>query len=212
MDDRRKEFFNERAEKWLDMWYKDPVTGAHSRFEKKFTRLFSLLPIRNGDRILDIGCGSGVLVPHILNIIGDEGRLVEADYAEKMIEVNRGLHPDKRITFCASNADELKLSSNSSDGVICFAAFPHFDDKLRCLQNLQRILKPGGWLAIAHFLSSAEIAAHHNQTNAVMHDILPDHTTLCTLFNQAELSMERYIDQSGFYLALGLKQKTSASL
>jgi ubiquinone/menaquinone biosynthesis C-methylase UbiE len=131
---------------------------------------------------------------------------VEADYAEQMIVVNRRLHPDARITFLVGDAAELEIASDSLDGVICFAAFPHFDDKLRCLRNLQRLLKPAGWLAIAHFLSSAEIAAHHGKTEVVMRDTMPDHATMRSLFQQAGLRLERLTDRGGFYLALGFKQ------
>ena len=77
----RKQFFNDHAEKWLDMWYRDPATGQYDKHEKDFERLFSLLPLKPGDHVLDTGCGTGVLVPFILERITKTGILYELDFA-----------------------------------------------------------------------------------------------------------------------------------
>jgi len=53
---KRREFFNSHAEAWLDMWYRNPDTGEYDRHLENFKRLFSLLPLNPGDRVLDIGC------------------------------------------------------------------------------------------------------------------------------------------------------------
>ncbi len=83
----RKQFFNEHAEKWIDMWYRDPKRpGDTTSMTKDFERLFSLLPFTPGDCVLDAGCGTGVLVPYILERITATGTLYELDFAEKMIE------------------------------------------------------------------------------------------------------------------------------
>jgi cyclopropane fatty-acyl-phospholipid synthase-like methyltransferase len=69
----RKKFFNDQAERWLGMWYKDPATGRYDKHEKDFERLFSLLPLKPGDQVLDAGCGTGVLAPFILDRITSKG-------------------------------------------------------------------------------------------------------------------------------------------
>ncbi|MBA4396132.1 MAG: hypothetical protein C0394_01890, partial [Syntrophus sp. (in: bacteria)] len=77
----RKQFFNDRAASWRDMLYKNPETGHHDKHEKDFERLFSLLPLKRGDHVLDAGCGAGVLVPYILGRITETGILYELDFA-----------------------------------------------------------------------------------------------------------------------------------
>lgn len=69
----RKEFFNNHAEMWQDMWYKDRATGRYDKHGKDFERLFSLIPLKLGDHVLDVGCGTGVLVPFILQRITTKG-------------------------------------------------------------------------------------------------------------------------------------------
>ena len=39
----RKAFFNERAEAWLDMWYKDHESGLYTRYREEFERLFACI-------------------------------------------------------------------------------------------------------------------------------------------------------------------------
>ena len=201
----RKQFFNDHAEKWLDMWYKDPATGRYDKHEKDFERLFSLLPLKPGDHVLDAGCGTGVLVPFILERITETGILYELDFAEKMIEVNRSLHERDNIRFIVSDAENAPLDDASCDVVICFSCFPHFQDKGKAMTALSRILKPGGVFAVSHFDSSEGINKHHGSCHAVMHDHLPDEATMRSLLQSADLSIDVFIDEPGFYCILAKK-------
>lgn len=201
----RKEYFNAHADQWLDMWYKDTVTGLHDKHEKDFQRLFSLLPIRAGDRILDAGCGSGVLVPFLLERITASGLLYEVDFAEKMIEVNRRMHPQENIRYLLSDAENIPLEEGSCDAVICFSSFPHFQDQERALASLARILKNQGIFNLSHFHSSEGIQKHHEPCPAVMHDRLPEEATMRTWLQKAGLTVEKFIDEPGFYCVIARK-------
>lgn len=198
----RKAFFNERAEGWIDAWYRDPATGRMDRHEKDFERLFSILPLGPGDVVLDAGCGTGVLVPFILERIAGTGTLYELDYAEKMIETNRRLHDAGNVRFIVAEAEEAPLEEGSCDAVICFSCFPHFHDKGKALETLSRILRPGGSLAVAHFDSSEGIDRHHGSCRAVMHDVLPKESEMRSLFGEASLEIKVFIDEPGFYCVI----------
>jgi len=203
----RKAFFNEHAKNWLAMWYKDQETGEYNKFEKKFERLFSLVPVKNGDHVLDVGCGSGVIAKYILEMVSENGALYELDYAEKMIEENKSFNNDERIRFLISDIVDVSLPPHTCDVVICFSCFPHFPEKEKALRAMKRVLKKGGWLAVAHFNSSEELNKHHRKSNiAVMHDKLPDEKTMRQLFSSSGFKIEKFIDESGFYLLLGHAQ------
>jgi demethylmenaquinone methyltransferase/2-methoxy-6-polyprenyl-1,4-benzoquinol methylase len=201
----RKQFFNDSAEGWLDTWYRNPETGEQNRHQKDFDRLFGLVPLKAGDRVLDAGCGSGVLVPMILERIKEGGILYELDFAEKMIEVNRKLHPDENIRFLVADAAEAPLEDESCDVVFCFSCFPHFHDKQRSMRTLARVLKRGGRLVVSHFDSSEGINKHHASCHAVMHDHLPDQAAMRDLFARAFLKIDLFIDEPGFYCILATK-------
>jgi len=201
----RKQFFNNHAEGWIDMWYKNPATGCHDKHEKDFDRLFSLLPLKRGDRVLDAGCGTGVLVPFILERIAETGILYELDYAEKMIEVNRSRHERDNIRFIVSDAENAPLDDASCNVVICFSCFPHFQDKEKATLALSRILKPGGVFAVSHFDSSEGIKKHHESCHAVMHDHLPDEAAMRALLQTVALGIDAFIEEPGFYCIIARK-------
>ncbi|MFH0727753.1 MAG: class I SAM-dependent methyltransferase [Pseudomonadota bacterium] len=86
------------------------------------------MPLKPGDRVLDAGCGTGVLVPFILDRITSTGVLYELDFSEKMIDTNQRLRARENIRFMVSDVEDAPLSDGSFDGAICFSCFPHFHD------------------------------------------------------------------------------------
>ncbi len=201
----RKEFFNNHAEEWRDMWYKDHATGCYDKYGKEFERLFSLLPLKPGDHVLDVGCGTGILVPIILEAITGTGILYELDFADKMIETNRSLHEAENIRFVLADAENAPMDGNSCDIVICFSCFPHFHDKDKAMTALLCILRPGGVFVVSHFDSSEGINRHHGSCHAVMHDHLPDETVMRALLKRAGLVINLFIDEPGFYCIIARK-------
>jgi len=201
----RKQFFNDHAEMWRDMWYKDPATGHYDKHENDFDRLFALLRLKPGDHVLDVGCGPGVLVPLILERITETGILYELDFADKMIETNRRLHGGENIRFILADAENAALDDASCDVVICFSCFPHFHDKEKAMTTLSRLLKPRGVFAVSHFDSSEGINKHHGSCHAVMHDHLPDEAAMRALLQTEALGIDVFIDEPGFYCILARK-------
>ncbi len=173
--------------------------GNKKKHAKDFERLLSLTPLKTGYCVLDAGCGTGILVPYILDAIGETGTLYELDFAEKMIEINRQIHHNSNIRFIVSDVEYAPLADATCDVVICFSCFPHFQDKGKAIRTIWRILKPQGTLVIAHFNSSDGINHHHKSCHAVMHDYLPDERTTRTLLGGNGLEIETFIDEPGFY-------------
>ncbi len=205
-DTQRKAFFNDRAATWLDKHYKNPETDTHDRYSDKISKIVSTLRIEPHHHILDVGCGSGVLVPYILAYLSPEGRLFEMDYAREMIAANQKCHEDERIGFICSDVLEMPFEPCTLDAIICFACFPHFQDQKRALTTMATRLKPNGRLTIAHLMSSGEIAQHHNGESAVSRDTLPTKEEMEAHVKAAGLTITEFIDEPGSYLLSLVKQ------
>lgn len=196
----RHNFFNQVAETWDE----NVITKRLLDFLEQVVPTFGL---KDGDKILDLGTGTGVLIPFLLRAIGYSGSIVAVDFSEKMIEKARTKfiqYPN--VTFLVQKVEDLAFSSESFDVVTCFGLFPHLEDKQKALVNINKALKSGGRLIIAHALSSQEIASHHhNASIAVAHDNLPKEIEMKKLLSAAGFVGVRIIDKSGCYLCFSNK-------
>ena len=76
----RKAYFNEKAEHWDKEFYTPELVARLEELAPKFG-------IRHGQKILDAGTGTGVLIPFLLRAIGATGSITAIDYAENMVKV-----------------------------------------------------------------------------------------------------------------------------
>ncbi|TFH21953.1 methyltransferase domain-containing protein, partial [Candidatus Bathyarchaeota archaeon] len=175
---------------------------------EQFVPTFGLLP---GQKILDGGTGTGILIPFLLKAVGPTGQVSAIDYAEKMINVCKSKYAHlSNVTFIVQQIEKLDFPSQTFDAVTCFGLFPHIDNKEKALRQINRVLKTNGRLIIAHALSSMEIKVHHyNASSAVAHDVLPTSAVMKKLLAQAGLEKVHIIDKQGQYLNLSIKRNTA---
>ncbi len=202
----RQGFFNQGAEGWLDKFYKNPDTGDHDLHREKISRIIDALDVEPDHRILDLGCGAGVLVPYLLEGLSRNGQLVEMDYAQNMIQANQNHHRDDRISFECAHVMDMPFEPESFDRVICFACFPHFQDQAGAVEKISRVLKSGGRLVIAHLMSSDEIASHHKGHSSVSKDQLPPLYHLAAWLSESCLNITEFTDVPGFYCLASVKR------
>lgn len=123
--------------------------GQEGRYRKIAIRLLGL---QGNERVLDVGCGTGVLTRQIAHRLGGANAcVVGVDAAPKMIQVARrraeGL---PRVRFEVGVAEALAFEDASFDCALSTFFFHHIDAELkrRALAELLRVLKPGGCLII----------------------------------------------------------------
>ena len=197
----RKAYFNEAAETW-DQRFHTPKLAAF------LERLVSRFGLKHGYNVLDVGTGTGVLIPFLLQVIGRAGSVTAIDFAERMVQICRLKHSHlKNVIVKLYDIEEEDLPPASFDAVTCFGLFPHLEKKEKTLHNLCRALKHGGVLIIAHALSSQEVEAHHKSLlSPVVNDTLPNDTEMRQLLNRTGFT-EIYIeDEPGCYLCLSKKR------
>jgi SAM-dependent methyltransferase len=103
--------------------------------------------IGTGDRVLDVGCGTGVLAREALRRVGQEGQVFGVDLNEGMLAVASRTEPN--IEWRRGDAASLSFEDASFDVVVSQFALMYFPDRVASLREMWRTLAPGGRLAVA---------------------------------------------------------------
>jgi len=115
--------------------------------------IIKLLKIEKHHRILDLGCGTGVLSAMISKELDekDGGVSIGIDAAGKMIEGAREKRGSKTCRFEVAAAENLPFEDASFESVVSTMFFHHIqlDLKIKALSEAFRVMKPGGRLVIA---------------------------------------------------------------
>lgn len=192
-----KEFFNSVADKWDAMCFHD---------DKKLDAIFSEIGLFKDAKVMDVGCGTGILISRIFDEIGDGGKLVAVDYSEKMLKIAKSRHDFSCLKFMCNDISCVKFKENYFDFIICYSVFPHFKDKLAVLTHLSKALAPGGKLCICHSESRDAINAQHASVDTrVAQDVLASSDVIHELFEEIGLTTVTRIDNDCLYIVIGKK-------
>ncbi len=195
-----KEYFNKAA----STWDKKFLTPSLSSFLDQFVPQFR---IETGQYVLDVGTGTGVLIPYLIKAVGPSGSVTAIDYSEKMIQNCNRKHSDiKNVIIKVGDIEEDAFPADTYDVAVCFGIFPHLKKKQKALQNINRLLKASSKLVIAHALSSEELKAHHKKVSEhVSHSVLPEKDEMTKLLEHNGFIVISIKDEPGCYLCIANK-------
>lgn len=103
--------------------------------------------LQAGQKVLDVACGTGVLAHTAARIVGASGEVTGLDINEGMLAVARSKSSD--ITWKQGRAEDLPFEDNIFDAVVSQFGLMFFEDREAALMEMVRVLKPGGYLAVA---------------------------------------------------------------
>lgn len=157
------EFFDRLAPAW---------DGGMVRNERVIARILDLAAVVPGTEVLDVACGTGVLIPDYL--ARGAAHVTAVDISPEMVKVAQGKFAgDDRITVLCRDAQTMDLG-RTFDRILIYNAFPHFSNPEVLFETLARHLAPGGTLTVAHGMSRERINAHHSgSARPVSHPLPP---------------------------------------
>lgn len=173
-----RQFFDQAAANWDALIEEQTLS--------RLQEIVSGLDIEPGAMVLDVGCGTGVLFPMLLEKVGQARHIVGLDISSEMLRQAKAKgYP---VECVQGDAQSLPLQDETFDWVICNAVFPHFPDKLRALREIRRVLKDGGRLVICHTASREAINELHCSIGGVVaHDTIPPDDEMRWLLREARL-------------------------
>lgn len=189
------EFFDTISEKW------DSQIKVN---EEKIYKLLSQISICDGDSILDIGTGTGVLIPFFKEL-NKSGQITAVDMSSGMINVaNRKFGALNNLEFKVLDVENDYLE-NKYDKIVLYSMFPHLTNKTATIKKLvSGNLKDNGKLLIAHsdsrdFLNNL----HSNADERVKEARLIEVNKQKEVFEKENLKVSKsYEDDEIYYLVI----------
>lgn len=126
-------------------------------FREGARQLVEYAELTSGKRVLDVGCGTGIVARTAAERVGPTGAVAGVDINPQMLEIARsasaGTEPS--IDWREGAAEQLPMARSSFDAVLSQQAFQFFNDRITALREMRRVLAPGG-RAIIGVLRSIE--------------------------------------------------------
>jgi ubiquinone/menaquinone biosynthesis C-methylase UbiE len=124
-------------------------TGPSMSEEVRIARL--LLGLSEGFTVLDLACGTGGFSRAFASTVGPAGLVVGVDASPTMLaraaaELRK--RGPENVALIRADAESLPFDDSGFDAVCCFAALHLFADPMRALDEMTRVLTPGGRIAI----------------------------------------------------------------
>jgi phosphatidylethanolamine/phosphatidyl-N-methylethanolamine N-methyltransferase len=141
--DERREYFESYADEWDKMFTAEDLEIV--------SFLLDSFKIKAGAKVVDLGCGTGVLFDFLRRRVGEEGLVVGIDFCYGMIKRARRNFPFGNIYEIDADAESLPLKNGAFDYAITFAAFAHFVNPQSVVNEVGRVLKQGRKRPPAHF-------------------------------------------------------------
>ncbi|MEO1286719.1 MAG: methyltransferase domain-containing protein [Chloroflexota bacterium] len=127
---------------------------------------FTLGEIKLGERVVDVACGAGIDSFIAANKVGKTGYVIGVDMTSAMVQKARQALARTDLTnleFCHGYSEDLPVDDEWADVVILNGALNLMPDKNATLQEMARVLKPGGRLQLADILVDRAVSLEGKQ-------------------------------------------------
>lgn len=171
--------------------------------------LMKLAGLSAGDTVLDVGSGTGILLPYLHQAVTDTGRIEELDYSHRMLEQARQKFASiPGVTYTEKNILKYKLPQDAYDAIVCLNFYPHIAQcKEAFIKKMTAALKQDGSLIIMHDIPRSRVNALHDQGEKTPSHVLPPVDIMATMLITAGLTVTIAMDTESFYFIKAEKKQ-----
>ncbi len=143
-----------------------PTYGTKSkRDDTLILSLIESIGIKKNDRVMDVGCGKGVISLDLYN--QSRRQVLAIDLSSKMISLAKEKKiVEEKVKFV--HEDFYQTKEKDFDVVVFFDCYPHFIDRKSLKMKLLEVLKPKGRFSILHDLSRASLSSCHQGLDDIL--------------------------------------------
>ena len=124
-------------------------TPAQARLRRRFLKF---VPVGSGARVLEVGCGTGVVVRDLAALVGRRGKVVGIDASRRLLDRARALCRETArrtpIALRVADAASLPFAADRFDAALAITVILHVADPLRVVREMARVTRPGGRVGV----------------------------------------------------------------
>ena len=132
--------------------YEPMLAAYHRAFAAELRATIEALPIREGDRVLDLACGDGAYSAWLAGRVGPAGAVTAVDILPAYLDEARRRAGDAprgdRVRFAAAEVGNLPFADGAFDLAWCAQSLYSLPDPVESVRALTRVVRPGGAVAV----------------------------------------------------------------
>ena len=168
---------------------------------KRLDQIVASAHIAMGEVVLDIGTGTGILVPIIQEY--DPAKIFACDISDAMLARLREQYAYAETIL--ADARDMTLPDASIDVAFMNACYPNIVDKKATFANISRMMKQGGRMVISHPMGKSFIDSIREESPFPLDDF-PERSDAETLIEPYGFDIKAFIDEPKLYILTVLKQ------
>ena len=178
---RSRAFFENELDRYQD------VSPPSIQDDDVTRRLLKALPLSPGSKLIDIGCGTGIVACHLKRLCPSSA-VVGLDLSRRVIRRAKELDRSGSIDFVAATESELPFSDSAFECAVCRFSLHHYPDLVAHLREVRRILEAGGiYLIVEVVPETGRFQAMLNEVFAAAERETTGHVAYYSLEEFAEL-------------------------
>ena len=170
--------------------------------QEKIDTILDYAEVKSGVKVLDVACGTGVLIPDYLK--REVQKVTAVDISSEMIQIAKSKFDETKVEFICSDIEEIVLD-DVYDTCMIYNAFPHFPNPASLITCLAGKLRTGGRLTVAHSMSRKQLNSHHSGPAKLVSMGLMHEEELAKLFGGC-FDVDVKISNDQMYVVSGVKR------